>query len=92
MKQHIRIMILSLILLIVIALITLAMIYDVDLGLFKNLSIAGIQVKKLNVQTLMISQYEEEEKNIAAKTELQTSKNSFDVAKETYESIDILFL
>lgn len=88
MRQYTKIIILSSILLVVIVLITLAMVFDVDLLLFKSLSIAGIQEKKLNVEMLIINQYQEEEKYLDAKNELQTSKNNFDVAKEAYENID----
>ncbi|MBQ8043312.1 MAG: hypothetical protein IJ272_04080 [Clostridia bacterium] len=88
MKRYTKLIILSVVLLVLIALITLAMIFDVDLMLFRNLSIAGIQEKKLAVEVLMQRQTVEESNNTIAKSELQTSKNSFDVAKETYENID----
>ncbi len=88
MKRYINLIILSAVLLVLIALITLAMIYDVDFKFFKNLSIAGIQEKKLNVEVLMTRQLLEETNNTVAKTDLQTSKDSFDVAKDTYENID----
>ena len=86
--RYTKIIILSIVLLVLIALITVAMIYDVNLGLFKNLSIAGIQEKKLSVESLMQKQTIEEANNMAAKAELQASKNSFDVAKSDYENID----
>ena len=79
---------LSIVLVLLIALITLAMIYEVDFVLFKNLSIAGIQEKKMSVETLMQKQTQEEENNATAKSTLQKSKNSFDVAKQEYENID----
>lgn len=88
MKRYTKLIILSVVLLVLIALITLAMIFDVDLMLFRNLSIAGIQEKKLAVEVLMQRQTVEESNNTIAKSELQTSKNSFDVAKEDYENID----
>ena len=88
MKKYVKLIILSVVLLAIIALITLAMIFDVDLILFKNLSIAGIQNKKTNVQELMVQQVLEEQNNATEKSNLQTSKNNFDVAKEEYERID----
>lgn len=88
MKKYSKLIILSVVLLGLIALVTLAMIFDVDLFLFKNLSIAGLQEKKLSVEQLISKQIIEESNNVSAKAELQTSKNNFDVAKETYENID----
>lgn len=88
MRRYTKLIILSSVLLVVIALITLAMIFDVDLFLFRSLSIAGIQEKKLAVESLMQNQMLEELNNSNAKSELQISKNSFDVAKEEYENID----
>jgi len=87
-KRYTKLIILSTVLLVLIALITLAMIFDVDLILFRNLSIAGIQEKKLSVETLMQKQTLEETNNTVAKSELQIAKNSFDVAKEAYENIE----
>ena len=88
MKKYVKLIILSVVLLVLIALITLAMIFDVDLVLFKNLSIAGIQEKKMTVEDLIDKQAKEETSNSNAKSELQKSKNAFDVAKENYENID----
>ena len=88
MRKYTKLIILSAVLLGLIALITLAMVFDVDLFLFRNLSIAGIQEKKLSVEELIAKQVIEEANNITAKTELQNSKNSYDVAKEEYENID----
>jgi len=88
MKKYIRLIILSVVLLVAITFITLAMIYDVDLALFKNLSIAGIQEKKLAVEVLMQRQTLEQANNLTAKASLQNSKNEFDIAKEEYENID----
>lgn len=88
MKKYTKIITLSVVLLALIALITLSMIFDVDLLLFKNLSVAGIQQKKLAVEELMQKQILEEANNSIAKSELQASKNSFDVAKSDYENID----
>lgn len=64
------------------------MIYDVDLGIFKNLSIAGIQQKLTSVEDLMLKQIDEEKANNVSKSQLQSAKNAFDVAKNKYESID----
>lgn len=88
MTRYTKLIVLSVVLLVVIALITLVMIYDVDLMLFKNLSIAGIQEKKMSVETLMAKQIIEETNNRTAKEDLKTSKDAFDVAKEIYENID----
>lgn len=88
MKKYTKLIILSVILVVIIAAITLAMVFDFDLILFKNLSIAGIQNKKVNVQGLMVQQILEEQNNLTEKNNLQNSKNSFDVAKEEYENID----
>lgn len=88
MKKYTKIITLSVVLLALIALITLSMIFDVDLVVFKNLSIAGIQQKKLAVEELMQKQTLEEANNSIAKSTLQASKNAFDVAKADYENID----
>lgn len=88
MRKYTKLIILSVVLVVIIAIITLAMIFDVDLILFRNLSIAGIQKKKTNVEGLMVQQILEEQNNITEKTNLQKSKNEFDVAKEEYERID----
>ncbi len=88
MKKYTKLIILSVVLVVIIAVITLAMVFDFDLILFKNLSIAGIQNKKVNVQGLMVQQILEEQNNLTEKNNLQNSKNSFDVAKEEYENID----
>lgn len=87
-NKYNKLIILSIVLVLLIALITLAMIYEVDFVLFKNLSIAGIQEKKMSVETLMQKQTQEEENNATAKSTLQKSKNSFDIAKQEYENID----
>lgn len=88
MRKYTKLIILSAVLLVIIVLITLAMIFEVDMFFFRNLSITGIQEKKLAVESLIEKQALEETNNSKAKTELQNSKNSFDVAKEAYESID----
>lgn len=88
MKKYIKMIVLSVVLLVLIALITLAMIFDVDLGLFKNLSIASIQQKKLDVEALMLAHSKEETNNSNAKDNLKSAKNSFDMAKQTYDNID----
>lgn len=88
MKRYTKTIILSVVLLVLIALITLVMIYDVDLLLFNNLSIAGIQNKKLSVENLMAQQTIEESNNMSSKTKLTQSKNAFDVAKQENENID----
>lgn len=88
MSRYTKLIILSVVLLVLIALITLAMTFDVDVILFKNLSIAGIQEKKMSVETLMQKQTVEEANNKIAKSEIQQYINSFDVAKTTYENID----
>lgn len=87
-NKYNKLITLSIVLVLLIALITLAMIYEVDFVLFKNLSIAGIQEKKMSVETLMQKQTQEEQNNSNAKSTLQKSKNSFDVAKQEYENID----
>lgn len=88
MKKYIKLITLSAVLVVAIALITLVMIFDVDLVLFKNLSISSIQAKKLSVEQLTLQQTMEEINNLNAKEDLEQSKNSFDVAKQTYENID----
>lgn len=88
MKKYTKLIILSVVLLVLITIITLAMTFDLDLKIFKNLSIAGIQEKKMAVEVLMQKEIMEQANNAAAKADLQTSKNSFDVAKEAYENID----
>lgn len=88
MRKYTKLIVLSAALLGIIALITLAMTFEVDMFFFKNLSIAGIQEKKLAVEELIAKQILEEAINATAKAELQSSKNSFDVAKEEYENID----
>ncbi len=88
MRKYTKLIILSAVLLVLIALITLAMILEVDMFFFRNLSIAGIQEKKLAVEELIEKQVQEEAKNETAKKELHDSKNSYDVAKEEYENID----
>lgn len=88
MKKYTKLIILSVVLLVIIVLITLAMIFDVNLLLFNNLSISGIQKKKLDVETLMAQETMEEINNVNAKENLQSSKDSFDVAKQKYENID----
>lgn len=79
---------LSVILLALIAVITVVMTMDIDLVLFKNLSIAGIQEKQLVIENLMAKEHGEVGKNAAQKEQLQMSKNKFDIAKSEYESID----
>jgi len=88
MREYKKIIILSITLVALITVITLAMIFDVDVMFFKNLSIAGIESKKLAVEQLIQKEKLEGANNTSAKTAQQTSKNNFDVAKETYESID----
>jgi len=88
MKKYTKLIVLSAVLLFIITLITLAMIFDVDLVIFKNLAISSIQQKKIDVEDLMIEQVKEETNNSNAKENLQNSKDSFDVAKQKYESID----
>lgn len=88
MRKYDKLITLSSILLLLIVVITLAMVYDVDLFLFKNLSIAGVKEKKMAVDELIQKQTIEEFNNLQAKQELNESKNDFDVAKEAYESID----
>ena len=87
MTKYSKLITLSVTLLILIVAITLVMIFDVDFVLFKNLSIAGIGEKKLEVEQLIQDQLTEEENNTKAKENLQKSKNDFDVAKENYENI-----
>lgn len=88
MTKYIKTIIFSTLLLVIIALITLVMIFDVDLVIFKNLSIAGMQEKDMLVENLMQKQLQEENNNRNSKSQLQSAKNSFDVAKEAYENID----
>lgn len=88
MRKYDKLITLSSILLLLIVVITLAMVYDMDLFLFKNLSIAGVKEKKMAVDELIQKQTIEEFNNLQAKQELNESKNDFDVAKEAYESID----
>lgn len=88
MRQYTKLITLSVVLVVIIAAITWVMISDIDLGLFKNLSIAGIQEKQMQVENLMVQQNIQELGNTAAKAEQQTAKNSFDVAKQQYEDID----
>lgn len=88
MKRYIKMIVLSVALLALIALITLAMIFDVDVVLFKNLSIASIQQKKFDVEALLVAYAKEETNNSNAKDNLKAAKNSFDVAKQTYDNID----
>ncbi len=88
MKKYLKLIILSAVLVTVITLITLVMIFDMDLGLFKSLSISGIEQKKMSVDALMLEQKMEEINNSLAKEKLEISKNSYDVAKQTYENID----
>lgn len=88
MKQYTKLIILSIVLVVLIALVTIFMVTDIDLKIFKSLSIAGIQQKKIDVDGKKAEQLMEVLSNSQAKQDLQTSKNSFDVAKSTYESID----
>lgn len=88
MKKYTKLIILSIVLVVIITIITLAMVFDVDLILFKNLSIAGIQSKKISVEGLIAQHIIEEANNANEKDNLQNSKNKFDVAKEEYERID----
>lgn len=88
MKKYQKLIILSSILLVLIALITLAMIFDVNVGLFKNLSISGIKAKGEFVDNLLLQEALETANNTIAKTTLADAKNDFDVAKEKYENID----
>jgi len=88
MKKYTKVIILSSVLLVLIILAVLAMIFDVDLLLFKNLSIAGIQQKKMSVEVLMSKELIETQSNVSAKSDLRESKNEYDVAKNAYENID----
>ena len=88
MKKYSKTIILSSILLVLIAVICLLMIYDFDMIIYKSLSIASIQEKKMNVERLMDDQTEAETSNLSASEELKKNKNSFDVAKSQYENID----
>lgn len=87
MKIYIKTIILSGVLLVLIALMTLAMIYDVDLFLFKNLSISSMKQKKVDLDALMLAQAKEQTNNKNAKNNLKSAKDSFDVAKQKYENI-----
>ena len=88
MKKYVKLIVLSVVLLVLILLITLVMIFDVNLLLFNNLSIAGIQEKKVAVEELMAEEQKEETNYSNAKDALKKSKDSFDLAKEKYENID----
>lgn len=88
MKEYKKIIILSAVLLILIVLITLSMIFDVDLLLFKNLSIAGIGKSKINVEKLMQEEQKEENNLITAKNNVAKAKESYEEAKTTYNNID----
>lgn len=88
MKEYKKIIILSSVLLILIVLITLVMIFDVDLKMFKNLSIAGIGKSKANVESLIDAEQKEEDNLITAKNNIAKAKESFEEAKTTYNNID----
>ena len=88
MREYTKIIIMSTVLLIIIVLITLAMIFDVDFLLFKNLSIAGIGKTKNDVETLIAQEEVEEQNLITSKDNLAKAKTNFEEAKTTYENID----
>lgn len=88
MMKYKKIIILSSVLLVLIILITLAMVFDVDFKLFKNLSIAGIKVKKADVESRILENTIEQINNMNEKTDLQSAKNEFDIAKQKYENVD----
>ena len=88
MMKYMKLIILSVVLVGVIALLTLVMIYDIDLGLFNNLSIASIQKKQVAIEELMLNKATAELNNQNAKNNLAESKTSYDVAKEKYENTD----
>lgn len=88
MMKYKKIIILSSVLLVLIALITLTLIFDVDMILFKNLSIASIQDKRDSVLDLISNKDKEEQNYNNERKNLENSKNNFDVEKEKYENTD----
>ena len=88
MTKYMKLIVLSVVLLVLIALTTLAMIFDVDVVLFKNLSITTIQERELHADELLETLGKEELNNTNAKQSLETAKKSFEKEKETYENID----
>ena len=88
MMNYKKILILTGILIVIIVLIALAMIYDANFILFRNLSIAGIGNTKENVESHIAEEKLEEANYSIAKSELKAQKSAYEVAKEEYDSID----
>ena len=87
MRKYKKLMILSGILVLIIALLTVAMVVDFDLLLFKNLSISGVENKKQDTEALIKDRDTENANYTKALEDLKKSENSYDVEKEAYENI-----
>ena len=87
MTKYKKIIILSAVLVVIIVILTLVMVFDFDVILFKNLSIAGIENKKEQVETLMSDKKTEDANYNSSLESLKKSEDSYDVQKEAYENI-----
>ena len=88
MRRYTKLIVLSVVLVLLIASITLTMIFDIDFMLFNNLSISTIQARELNADEMLENLNKEELNNTNAKQSLETSKKSYEKEKNTYENID----
>ena len=88
MKDYKKIIVLSAVLLALIGLITLVLISDIDLKLFKTLSIASITKKAENVSDAVNKQTLAESTYKSTLTNLNAQKTNYDIQKSTYDNID----
>lgn len=88
MREYEKMIIYSVVFVVIVVAITLLMTNDVNLFFFNNLSITSVDQVKQETDALIESKQKEEQNYTEAKEKLANSKNSFDVAKAEYESID----
>lgn len=87
MNKYKKIIILSSVLFVIIALITLVMVFDIDMVIIKNLSIVGIENKKQDIDDVKNQKEIESNKFEELQNSLKKAKDNFDVQKQTYENI-----
>ena len=87
-KEFRNTIIMAVVLLVLIIVLVVVLTSDIDLGLFKNLSIANISEKKVTIETLIENEVKEKQKHETARNTLEVAKNQYELAKEKFDNID----
>lgn len=87
-KEYAKIIIMSVVLVLLLTGIVLMLVMDIDLGIFKSLSLANISDKKVSVDTLTQSELLEKIKHESKLDDLEKEKNAYEVSKEKFDKID----